>query len=140
VLRREVAEMRDKMRAHLLKPETSGARSPAFHLKQSVGGIVDIEFMVQYCVLAWSGKQPALSVYTDNIRILEALSGSGLMGADDARLLTEAYKAYRTAVHRLTLQQQDEIVPSAEFQHLRDEVARVWDALLGSEPTEETTR
>jgi len=138
-LRREVAQMRDKMRAHLLKPETSGANSPAFHLKQSVGGIVDIEFMVQYCVLAWSGSQPGLSVYTDNIRILEALSESGLMAADDARLLTEAYKAFRTAVHRLTLQQQDDIVPAAEFQPLRQEVVRVWNALLGTQPTEETT-
>lgn len=78
-LRREVREMRDKMRAHLLGAETSGGKSPRFHIKQSVGGIVDIEFMVQYCVLAWSRDYPALSVYTDNIRILEALSESGLI-------------------------------------------------------------
>jgi glutamate-ammonia-ligase adenylyltransferase len=136
-LRRDVIEMREKMRAHLLKPETSGGKSPRFHLKQSVGGIVDIEFMVQYCVLAWSGSQAALSVYTDNIRILEALSESGLMSPDDARVLTEAYKAYRTVVHRLTLQQQDDIVPAGEYQALRDEVVRVWDALLGSEQTGE---
>ena len=61
------------------------------------------------------------------------------MASGDARLLTEAYKAYRTVVHRLTLQQQDEIVPAAGFQPLRDGVARVWDALLGNAPTEETT-
>ncbi|MBK8991955.1 MAG: bifunctional [glutamate--ammonia ligase]-adenylyl-L-tyrosine phosphorylase/[glutamate--ammonia-ligase] adenylyltransferase [Gammaproteobacteria bacterium] len=136
-LRREVIEMRDKMRAHLLKPETSGGKSPRFDLKQSVGGIVDIEFLVQYCVLAWSENQAALSVYTDNIRILEALSESGLMASRDAQVLTEAYKAYRTVVHRLTLQQQDDIVPALEYQALRDEVVRVWDALLGSEPTGE---
>jgi glutamate-ammonia-ligase adenylyltransferase len=139
LLRRDVIGMREKMRAHLLKPETSGGKSPSFHVKQSVGGIVDIEFLVQYCVLAWSANQAALSVYTDNIRILEALSESGLMASGDARLLTEAYKAYRTVVHRLTLQQQDEIVPAAGFQPLRDGVARVWDALLGNAPTEETT-
>lgn len=136
-LRRDVTGMREKMRAHLLKPETSGGKSPRFHLKQSVGGIVDIEFMVQYCVLAWSGSQAALSVYTDNIRILEALSESGLMASEDARVLTEAYKAYRTVVHRLTLQQQDDIVSAGEYQALRDEVVRVWDALLGSEQTGE---
>ncbi len=136
-LRHDVTGMREKMRAHLLKPETSGGKSPRFHLKQSVGGIVDIEFMVQYCVLAWSGSQAALSVYTDNIRILEALSESGLMASEDARVLTEAYKAYRTVVHRLTLQQQDDIVPAGEYQALRDEVVRVWDALLGSEQTGE---
>jgi [glutamine synthetase] adenylyltransferase / [glutamine synthetase]-adenylyl-L-tyrosine phosphorylase len=138
-LRREVVEMREKMRAHLLKPETSGLHSPLFHIKQSVGGIVDIEFMVQYGVLAWSRSQPALGVYTDNIRILEALDQSGLLASEDARLLTEAYKAYRAAVHRLTLQQQDETVPAAEFQPLRDNVARIWEQLLGSESTQETS-
>ena len=88
-------------------------------------------------MLAWSENQAALSVYTDNIRILEALSESGLMASRDAQVLTEAYKAYRTVVHRLTLQQQDDIVPALEYQALRDEVVRVWDALLGSEPTGE---
>ena len=136
-LREDVVAMREKMRAHQLKPETSGGKSPRFDLKQSVGGIVDIEFLVQYCVLAWSENQAALSVYTDNIRILEALSESGLMASRDAQVLTEAYKAYRTVVHRLTLQQQDDIVPALEYQALRDEVVRVWDALLGSEPTGE---
>lgn len=130
-LRTEVIEMRAKMREHLLKPETSGGKSALFHLKQGVGGIVDIEFMVQYGVLAWSRDYPALSVYTDNIRILEALRDSGLVPPRDAELLTEAYKAYRTAVHRLTLQQQDEIVPAADFQQLRDQVARFWDRLFG---------
>ncbi len=57
LLRRDVIGMREKMRAHLLKPETSGGKSPSFHVKQSVGGIVDIEFMVQYCVLAWSATR-----------------------------------------------------------------------------------
>ncbi len=139
-LREDVVAMREKMRAHQLKAETSGGKSPRFHLKQGVGGIVDIEFMVQYGVLAWSGSQAALSVYTDNIRILEALNESGLMAAHDARLLTEAYKAFRAAVHRLTLQQQDDIVPAAGFQPLRDEVTRIWNALLGDAASEESSR
>ena len=67
------------------------------------------------------------------------VSESGLVDPEDARLLTDAYKVYRTVVHRLTLQQQDEIVPAAEFQPLRDEVVRVWTALLGDASTEETT-
>lgn len=58
----------------------------------------------------------------------------------DARVLIEAYKAFRAAVHRLTLQQQDEVVPAAEFQPLRDEVTRVWRALLGERASEETSR
>ena len=139
-LRAEVVEMRNKMRAHLLPPDGGDGKSPRFHLKQGVGGIVDIEFMVQYCVLAWSGDLAALSVHTDNIRILEALNESGMLAPHDACVLIEAYKAFRAAVHRFALQQQDEIVPAAEFQPLRDEVARVWAALLGDAASEETRR
>ncbi|MEE4659010.1 MAG: bifunctional [glutamate--ammonia ligase]-adenylyl-L-tyrosine phosphorylase/[glutamate--ammonia-ligase] adenylyltransferase, partial [Halieaceae bacterium] len=75
-LAEEVSAMREKMRTHLLSARAeAGGR---FHLKQGVGGIVDIEFMVQYAVLAWSHKHPRLAHWTDNIRILETLSSEGL--------------------------------------------------------------
>jgi glutamate-ammonia-ligase adenylyltransferase len=47
-------------------------------LKQGHGGIVDIEFMVQYAVLAWSHREPALADWSDNVRILETLARTGL--------------------------------------------------------------
>ncbi|HEY5719920.1 MAG TPA: bifunctional [glutamate--ammonia ligase]-adenylyl-L-tyrosine phosphorylase/[glutamate--ammonia-ligase] adenylyltransferase, partial [Gammaproteobacteria bacterium] len=54
-LRREVREMREKMRSQL------GTSDPAeFDLKQDPGGIADIEFMVQYGTLAWASEHPAL--------------------------------------------------------------------------------
>jgi glutamate-ammonia-ligase adenylyltransferase len=129
-LRTDVLEMRAKMRSHLLKPAPPGAE-PVFHLKQGEGGIVDIEFLVQYAVLAWSGRQPSLATWTDNIRILEALGASGLLGAADAALLTEAYKAYRVSAHRLALQKQEDLVPAPEFDTLRAAVRRLWGEILG---------
>ena len=47
-------------------PRHRGPVPGRFDLKQDKGGIIDIEFLVQYCVLAWSENQAALSVYTDN--------------------------------------------------------------------------
>lgn len=135
-LREEVVAMRAKMRAHLLKPGASGADSPLFHLKQGPGGIVDIEFLVQYAALAWSGAHPAVSEYTDNIRILEALGREALLAPEDAALLTEAYKAYRSAVHQLALQKQEELVDAAPFARWRAGVGRIWQALLGESPAE----
>ena len=129
-LRQEVREMRQKMQQHLLKPETSGGKSALFHLKQSAGGIVDIEFMVQYWVLAWSGQTPSLSRYTDNIRILEALEAADLISSNHAAQLTEAYKTYRTATHRIALQQAENIVPAEPFQHLRDAVIDIWNGSM----------
>ncbi|MFX7540758.1 hypothetical protein ABTJ80_19820, partial [Acinetobacter baumannii] len=73
-LRTEVSEMRAKMRDNLgTRATAAGTASNAFEataafdLKHDAGGIVDIEFMVQYAVLAWSGKHPALLEFTDNI-------------------------------------------------------------------------
>ena len=129
-LRAEVLEMRTKMRAHLLKPDTATADSPRFHLKQSPGGIVDIEFLVQYAALAWSGAHPAVSVYTDNIRILEALGACGLLPQADAEMLISAYKAYRTETHRLALLREDEVVDPAPFRAERAAVLALWGRLL----------
>lgn len=78
----------------------------SFDLKQDAGGIVDIEFMVQYAALAWSWQYPQLLEFTDNIRILEGLERVGLMTAEDAGLLREVYKVYRSAAHRQALQKQ----------------------------------
>ncbi|MEN0105972.1 MAG: bifunctional [glutamate--ammonia ligase]-adenylyl-L-tyrosine phosphorylase/[glutamate--ammonia-ligase] adenylyltransferase [Pseudomonas sp.] len=135
-LRTEVSEMRAKMRDNLGSKQTAAgtgqnafeAAAP-FDLKQDAGGIVDIEFMVQYAALAWSGDYPPLLQYTDNIRILEGLERLGLLPAADATLLQEVYKAYRSASHRLALQKQPGTVSGEQFQHERQDVMRIWREL-----------
>ena len=132
-LRAEVSEMRAKMRDNLgtritaagTAPNAFDAASP-FDLKQDAGGIVDIEFMVQYAALAWSREHPALVRYTDNIRILEGLELAGRLSEVDAGLLREAYKAYRAAAHRQALQNEAGIVRGDQFQAERREVMRIW--------------
>src|SRR5690606_3920051 len=81
-LRTEVRAMRQKMRDQLGSKKHNIEGEEIFNLKQDAGGIVDIEFMVQYAVLAWAWKQPALARYTDNIRILGALEEAGLLDAE----------------------------------------------------------
>jgi glutamate-ammonia-ligase adenylyltransferase len=132
-LRQEVSEMRAKMRDNLgTKGTTAGTganaflATAAFDLKQDAGGIVDIEFMVQYAALAWSREHPALLRYTDNIRILEMLEQLGLMTEADASLLREAYKAYRSAAHRQALQKEAGTVRGDQFEVERREVMRIW--------------
>jgi glutamate-ammonia-ligase adenylyltransferase len=132
-LRQEVSEMRAKMRDNLgTKGTTAGTganaflATAAFDLKQDAGGIVDIEFMVQYAALAWSREHPALLRYTDNIRILETLEQLGLMAEADASLLREAYKAYRSAAHRQALQKEAGTVRGDQFEVERREVMRIW--------------
>ncbi|MHC8364877.1 bifunctional [glutamate--ammonia ligase]-adenylyl-L-tyrosine phosphorylase/[glutamate--ammonia-ligase] adenylyltransferase [Pseudomonas sp. ZT5P21] len=135
-LRQEVSEMRAKMRDNLgSKSTAAGTGANAFEatapfdLKQDAGGIVDIEFMVQYAALAWSETHPPLLRWTDNIRILEGLEHEGLMPAEDASLLREAYKAYRSAAHRQALQKDAGVIPGDQFVDERRQVLRIWHEL-----------
>ena len=135
-LRVEVSEMRAKMRASLgTRITAAGTAANAFEpgmpfdIKQDAGGIVDIEFMVQYAALAWAHDHPALLRYTDNIRILEGLEEAGLMPASDAILLREVYKSFRSASHRQALQKQAGVIDAAQFSGERREVRRIWTQL-----------
>ena len=130
-VREQVVLMREKMRAHLLPGET--AQNDVFHLKQGHGGIVDIEFMVQYAVLVWSHRVPDLAFWSDNVRILEALHQTGFFTAAESDVLREAYLAYRSAVHQLSLQQQPGEVGAERFQQERAAVTAKWNELLGAE-------
>lgn len=134
-LRKEVSEMRAKMRDNLGTPSTAAGTAPnafeaaaPFDLKQDAGGIVDIEFMVQYAALAWSWQHPELVEFTDNIRILEALERVGLMSGEDVLKLQDAYKAYRAAAHRLSLQKQPGVVSGDHFHAQRRMVMQMWKA------------
>jgi [glutamine synthetase] adenylyltransferase / [glutamine synthetase]-adenylyl-L-tyrosine phosphorylase len=95
-----------------------------------MGGIVDIEFMVQYAVLAWSHQVPELARWSDNVRILETLGREGLFEQQDCEALTQAYLAYRSAAHQLSLQQQPGTAPAGSFVAERAAVTAKWQELF----------
>ncbi len=99
-LAEEVCDMRAKMRA-----EHEALSEPSAHarLKLDAGGIVDIEFVVQYLVLAHANEHPELTQWPDVIRLLETLQQCGVVARNTAETLSEAYLAYRSATHRLAL-------------------------------------
>jgi glutamate-ammonia-ligase adenylyltransferase len=127
-LRREVVEMRERMRQELDK---SGA--DRVDLKQSRGGIVDVEFMVQCGVLLWSDAQAELLKFTDNLNLLDAFASHGLLPGEDVRQLAEAYCAIRQRINHLALQEKPPLVGADELLEYREAVARIWDRLLGNE-------
>ena len=124
-LRQEVREMRKKM------TETHAGRNPTeFDVKHDPGGIVDIEFMVQYWVLRWAHEHPVLTRHTDNINILEALAGAGLLDAGRSRELADAYRRYLSIEHRLKLMERGSLIPRTELGGLPEGVRRVWDEVF----------
>jgi len=121
VLRQEVLDMRNRMRKELSKDKEG-----QFDLKQGVGGIVDIEFMVQYGVLAWAHEKPDLLEYTDNIRLLAGLASAGLMAKADVDVLSDAYRTFRARLHKMALQEQPGLVEAEEYSELSTAVRRIW--------------
>ncbi|MDH5592115.1 MAG: bifunctional [glutamate--ammonia ligase]-adenylyl-L-tyrosine phosphorylase/[glutamate--ammonia-ligase] adenylyltransferase, partial [Gammaproteobacteria bacterium] len=122
----EVSEMRAKMREQLDK-----STDQLFDLKQGEGGITDIEFMVQYAILAWSEALPELLVYTDNIRILDALKTSGKLSKEDGNMLAGAYRFYRDRANHCVLQELPAVVPIEEVAVYRPQVKAIWQRWLG---------
>ena len=137
-LRADVSEMRRKMREQLgsegkSKPNHLNSPKPPvlFNLKQDAGGIVDIEFMVQYAALAWAAKAPGIIRYSDNIRILGSLEEAGLLDAQSVAHLIAAYKAYRSTGHRLALQRQEAVLEGDNhFLTERAQVTALWQQLI----------
>ena len=136
-LRQEVSDMRHKMRDQLGSEAKSKREYTAlFNLKQDAGGIVDIEFMVQYAALAWAYQAPKIVQYTDNIRILGSLEEAGLLDATSVAQLIAAYKAYRSTGHRLALQQQEAVLAGEGlFEVEREQVSQLWHRLIEIEQT-----
>ncbi|MDH5407710.1 MAG: bifunctional glutamine synthetase adenylyltransferase/deadenyltransferase, partial [Gammaproteobacteria bacterium] len=124
-IQQDVLDMREKMRKQLDK-----SNSELFDLKQGAGGIVDIEFMVQYGVLVYASKHAELLTYTDNIRLLMILAAVGVMSHDQANALTEAYRVFRGRLHRLKLDEQSGLVAADEYLDQRQAVIKVWQQWL----------
>ncbi|GAC1302702.1 MAG: bifunctional [glutamate--ammonia ligase]-adenylyl-L-tyrosine phosphorylase/[glutamate--ammonia-ligase] adenylyltransferase [Steroidobacteraceae bacterium] len=120
-LRQDVADMRLRMRREL-----SRSRAGQFDIKQDAGGLADIEFMVQYWVLAAAAEHPDLLRYTDNIRQLEGLAAVGVLNAADAGWLTQAYIAYRSVLHRLSLEGGERVVAAGPHAATRRRISDLW--------------
>ncbi|MCG9697561.1 bifunctional [glutamate--ammonia ligase]-adenylyl-L-tyrosine phosphorylase/[glutamate--ammonia-ligase] adenylyltransferase [Shewanella sp. Isolate11] len=125
-LAKQVREMRQKMRAHLLKVDEG-----CFDLKQSAGGIADIEFIAQYLVLANTHEYPELAIWSDNVRIFEVLSELELITDIRAQYLTQAYCYLRDESHHLTLQQANTTLPLEQVAEHAQRVLDIYEFILG---------
>ncbi len=124
-------QVRD-MRARMWAEHGREAAAAGFDPKRDPGGIADIEFMVQYLVLQHAAAQPSLTIYTDNIRLLDGLQACEVLSAVDAEALRQAYRALRDRVHAMALQERGKVLEiDAELATHRATVQQLWQRLLG---------
>ncbi|TDJ32366.1 MAG: bifunctional [glutamate--ammonia ligase]-adenylyl-L-tyrosine phosphorylase/[glutamate--ammonia-ligase] adenylyltransferase [Gammaproteobacteria bacterium] len=121
-LKVEVAKMRERMMFQ---------GDHGYDLKRSSGGIVDIEFMVQYLVLAWANEYPEMAEFSDTVRILETAARLGLLPVERAEHLREAYLALRAQQHRSELDMPDNERTREVFSQYGPGIMAAWLDLFG---------
>ncbi|HSH40629.1 MAG TPA: bifunctional [glutamate--ammonia ligase]-adenylyl-L-tyrosine phosphorylase/[glutamate--ammonia-ligase] adenylyltransferase, partial [Arenicellales bacterium] len=109
-LRGDVRSMRAKMRA-----ANDRSTSERVDLKQCPGGIIDIEFIVQYYVLRYAHEQPELAGPRNTLELLDLIRRLSLMSRDESDHLMEAYRRYLTVDHGHKLAEQELLVAPDEL-------------------------
>ncbi len=123
-LRSEILEMRRKV--HAGHPNAN----PEFDLKHDAGGMVDIEFIVQFLVLAYAHQHPKLIGNLGNIALLQIAGEIGLITPEAALSVGDAYRLLRARQHRLRLDGAEktrvDLDQEPEFISARDAVQALW--------------
>ena len=116
--------MRAKLRA--ARPVKEGQ----FDVKHSPGGMVDVEFVVQYLVLAHSARHPELLDNKGNIALLLRAQEAGLLPDHIGTHAADAYRELRRAQHLARLDEQPTQVDPATLATHRDAVLALWRAVF----------
>lgn len=126
-LKQGILEMRQKMRDSLDK-----SSEKEFDIKQGPGGLVDIEFLVQYLVLLHAHARPELLEYTDNIRMIETLVKTAILNEEEGNILSETYQTLRNITHRQSLSENKGNVTVSFQQNMREKIIQLWQQKLES--------
>jgi glutamate-ammonia-ligase adenylyltransferase len=127
-LRAQVIEMRDRMR------QANAPRPGRFDLKHSPGGMIDVEFAVQFLVLAHSATRPELQQDAGNIALLQRAEAAGLLPPGVGQGAADAYREMRRAQHRARLDEASTTRDAADLGPMaveRDAVLALWRSVFG---------
>jgi [glutamine synthetase] adenylyltransferase / [glutamine synthetase]-adenylyl-L-tyrosine phosphorylase len=126
-LREEVVAMRHKMLSQLAVQDAD-----QFDLKQDPGGIIDVEFIVQYLILGHAHQHPQLCGNLGNIALLKMAAEIGLIEMEEAEPVRAAYRHYRRLQHakRLNDSPRSKVV-RGELAAEIEAVRRLWRSVFG---------
>lgn len=120
----EISAMREKVRsAHPVK----GAN---FDVKHSPGGMIDVEFVMQYLILANAAQHPELTDNAGNIALLERAEVAGLLPAGVGHAAASAYRAMRRVQHQARLNEEPTQVGPLDMQNERGAVLQLWHTVF----------
>jgi len=131
-LRREIHAMRARIREYHDRRK-SAEPATLIDLKHGAGGMIDLEFVVQYLVLAYAGKHPELLDNAGNIALLGRAAALGLVDEALARRGADAYRRYRRLQHQARLDGVGARVDPESIREEREAVLLLQDRLLGAD-------
>jgi glutamate-ammonia-ligase adenylyltransferase len=125
-LREEIGAMRAKVSA------AHPVRGAQFDVKHSPGGMVDIEFAVQFLVLSQGCKHPELLANVGNIALLQRAQVRGLLPGEVGDQAAQAYRALRQIQHRARLNEEPTQLDATLVLEERDAGLALWHAVFSN--------
>ncbi|MBL0012161.1 MAG: bifunctional [glutamate--ammonia ligase]-adenylyl-L-tyrosine phosphorylase/[glutamate--ammonia-ligase] adenylyltransferase [Nitrosomonas sp.] len=139
-LKQDILRMREKML------DAHPNLTVLFDIKHDRGGIIDVEFIVQYLVLGYACQYPQLTGNLGNIALLKLAGELGLIPMNTAEKVRSAYREFRRIQHRQRLNGDADMTGGApidgqaqkftrvEDSHLKDDrmaVLALWEEVFG---------
>jgi ATP-dependent RNA helicase RhlE len=109
-------------------------KTELFDLKHDRGGLIDVEFIVQYLVLGYAHQHASLTGNLGNIALLGMAGELGLIPADQAAAVADSYREYRRLQHGLRLNNQASRVPREQVAEMAQGCEAVERGLRGHPP------
>jgi glutamate-ammonia-ligase adenylyltransferase len=122
-LQHQIVNMRKKMQRQLIKTKQ-------FDLKQSPGGLIDIEFLAQYFALYYGYRYPQISLFTDNIRIFHSMETAQILSKHECDTLIAIYCSYRSWIYERFVSKQSQHIPFDQIARDADKIQTIWQKWL----------
>ena len=120
----DIMAMREKMRTAHSVP------AGLFDFKHSAGGMIDLEFAVQFLVLAHAHAHPSLQDNMGNIALLHRAEAAGLLPKGLGVAAADAYRELRHLQHQARLDEQVGRSDAAPMQGHSSAIQAVWSAVF----------
>ncbi|MCL2020836.1 MAG: bifunctional [glutamate--ammonia ligase]-adenylyl-L-tyrosine phosphorylase/[glutamate--ammonia-ligase] adenylyltransferase [Betaproteobacteria bacterium] len=125
-LKEDVLAMREKMLA-----SHAGRERDDFDFKHDPGGIIDVEFIVQYLILAYASQYPQLTANLGNIALLRMSASLNLIPVELSERARNAYREYRRLQHSRRLNEDSQSrIPHARIATHAEAVCQLWQFLF----------
>jgi len=131
VLQRKPSEKALKEDIVNMRLKLLSEKSPSETIKHSEGGMIDLEFLIQFAVLCDAHQQAELTESTQSLPLIHSLVKTKFFTPEEGTFLEAAWKAYHEAFHQQTLQKDPTWRPTQMKTH-QTHVLACWHRIMGA--------